>query len=137
MPSKTPKVRTKFPTKAAMKAVGVFNPRNLASTCEDDVCIHFSASDTKGRATRAARYSVHRKNEKTDPKNAHWMDYGYKAFSVFGAGKEKALAEAIAWTDAKYGKRVWVRDPWGSYQDERTIAAVWALIDKKAEEANA
>jgi hypothetical protein len=59
------------------------------------------------------------------------MDYGNKKFTVWGGkeGREKVIAEVIAWTDARYGKREWVKDPFGSYQDARVIPLVWKYIE--------
>jgi hypothetical protein len=132
MPLKKPKIRTKFPTKAILQSLGITNPITLGNAFVDRIVIHFSPSSASQRGGRGAYFSVHYKGRVTDP-GAHWMDYGHKVFSVEGS-RNTALAKAIEWTNEKYGEREWIRDPWGSYQDQRTIAAVWALVTKKEEE---
>ena len=105
---------------------GTVSPREIINTHDqlcafggDRIAILFSAQ-ISGRACRSANYSVYRvvdgKELITDPK-AHWRDYGHKAFDVCGGRETKpaVLAEAIAWANAKYGEREFVRNRVGDY----------------------
>ena len=123
----------KFPTKKQMAEVGVHNPHNLVSLTEQKVAIYWSPQIT-GRGYRCAHYAVIHLGFQTAP-GGPWYENGNKTFNVlFETTKEKALAEAIAWTNKRYGAREWVRDPWGSYQDPSVVGLVHALIKKAKEE---
>ena len=109
----TPKVKTKFPTKAQMNAVGIHNGHNLASLTSFKLYIEFTPAWT-GRSSRCARFHVMHIGFNTDPQ-AHWQDYGKFSRNE----REAKLAEAIAW----------VKDPFGSYQDANVIPLVWAIVE--------
>ena len=113
----------KFPSKNKMAAppANIRNPYMIAKMTTDKIFIAWSPQE-KGRAYRSARYSVIHVGFKTDPKS-HWQDYGNKTFCVFTT-RESAAQQAIEWANKRYGKREWVRDPFGSYQDVRAIDAV-------------
>lgn len=49
----------------------------------------------------------------------------------------EALVKAIAWADANYGKREWIRDPFGNYQDKKVLDIVWALVRQSEQEQKA
>lgn len=85
----------------------------------------------------SAKFTIHHIGHKTDP-NASWYDYGNKAFHVAFKKKEEALAQAIEWADNRYGKREWVRDPFGNYQNKIVLDRVWALVreSKQSREPN-
>lgn len=124
----TPKYRQRFPTKVQLRAVQITNGYNLCELLDEPkVFISFSPAMTGG-ASQFAKFQVIRVGYRTDPK-AHWADNGNKTFDIFTHGKEQALADAIEWTDAKYGKRDWVKDPFGDYQDNRLIALAWVKVD--------
>lgn len=108
-----------------MKTVGVFNGHAIAALAPDQVYISFSPSQT-GRGAMSARYQVVRIGYRTDP-NAHFLDNGHKTFSA-GIRKEQALRDAMEWADKRYGKREWLRDPYGNYQDARVIPLLWEKI---------
>lgn len=117
----------KFPTKEKMRAVGI-NPHALATLGPGRVYISWSPMEI-GRLSRVAMYQVIHLDHKTDPKG-HWSDYGHKTFSIFRDTKEQALAAAIAWADEKYGKREWIRSPWGDYHESAVLPAVIEKVKK-------
>jgi hypothetical protein len=47
-----------------------------------------------------------------------WYDYGARTFS---GRKKEALSEAQAWATDRFGIKVWVRDPFGSYGEAEFI----------------
>ena len=119
----------KFPTKRLMEEAKIHNSHNIASLTKDKIFICFTPAMT-GRGSFPAGYSIVHIGHKTDPKG-HWRDYGDKTFNIGGrADKEEALAEAIAWANERFGKREWVRDPYGSYQEESAIEAVLSEIKR-------
>lgn len=125
-------MRTKIPTKKQLEELNIHNPHNLASLTAQKVFISWSPQMT-GRAYRPAHYAVVHIGHKTDP-GGHWMDDGHKTFSIYGGegkDKESRLQQSIAWANEKFGARVWVRDPWGSYQDPSVIGLAWSALKAK------
>jgi hypothetical protein len=123
------KAKTKFPTKAQLNALNIHNGHNLADLTKDKLFISFTPAST-GRGGRSAHFRVSHIGYQSDP-TAHFLDYGCKTFTVWGgkAGREKVLVDVIAWTNAKYGEREWVKDPFGSYQDAQVIALAWEKVE--------
>jgi hypothetical protein len=85
------------------------------------IAILFYRDTSRERGGRGAKFAVIRVNAKgqqliTD-RNAHWTDYGKKAFHVgLGVKKPEALAEAQAWVRDIYGiAGPWVRNRMGDY----------------------
>jgi hypothetical protein len=90
----------------------------------DQIAISYHPRDSRG--VQAAKYSVWRIKDgqalKTDP-HAAWYDHHLKTFMCWStdrSGKSKALAQAMAWADATYGKRDWVRNRQGDYLARET-----------------
>jgi hypothetical protein len=134
---KIPAARKKFPTKTQLATAGIINAHQLADLqSEPKVYVSFAASDN-GRGGTGAKFQVIRIGYITDPK-AHFLDRGRKTFTVFGfPTKEAAAHAACEWAEARYGKREWVRDPFGSYQDVRVIGLAWAAVDAATAERTA
>lgn len=118
------KAKTKFPTKTQLHTVGIHNPHNIASLTPDKLFISWTPSSARGGYP--AFFQIAHIGDSSDPK----ADYGHKMFRLLGGkeGREKGLAEAIVWANARYGVREWVKDPFGSYQDARAIALVWTAM---------
>ena len=123
------KPKTKFPTKSQMHTVNVTNGHDLAALTPLKLYIEFKPSYS-GCGGSSAKFQVIHIGHETDPK-AHWSDYGNKTFDIWNTkDKEGKLAEAIAWTNEKFGQREWVKDPFNSYQDASAIALVWELLER-------
>ena len=50
---------------------------------------------------------------------------------VYISWSPQMSGRAYRWADKKFGKREWVRDPFGSYQDPQALERVWALVREK------
>jgi hypothetical protein len=124
-----PAARKKFPTKEQLRTIGITNGYDLVRLlAEPKVFISFSPRMT-GRGYQPGQFQVIHLDHQTNP-NGHWQDHGHKTFRVaLAITKEQALADAIKWTDATFGKSDWVRDPFGDYQDSKVIALTWAVLD--------
>jgi len=119
----------KFPSKNKMRELGFFNGHGIAEMTSLKLWIGFRPQDL-GRGGHGAAYRVHRNGFNTYPKAA-WYDYGSKTFNVFMESKEKTLQLALDWADKKYGKREWVRDPFGNYQDVTAWEAVMTRMKER------
>jgi hypothetical protein len=122
-------VMKKFPTKKQMHALKecITNSWNLAELTDQKVFISW-APQIVGRWYRPANFAVVHIGHKTDPKG-HWQNDGHKSFYIYdGDTRDSRVLEAIAWADKKFGKRTWVRDPFGSYQDLQALNCVWDLV---------
>jgi hypothetical protein len=130
----------KFPTKNQLRAIhtkqspyGFVNGWDLAKEFSPDkVFISYTPALT-GRGYMPPKFTIHHIGYKTDP-NGPWYDYGNKTFDViFRKEEEAALVQAIEWADNRYGKREWVRDPFGNYQDKIVLDKVWVLVKESKE----
>jgi hypothetical protein len=107
-----------------MREVRIFNSHDIAELGPDKLYLHWSPQ-VSGRYYRPAYYAVIRIGFKTDPR-AHWQQDGHKWFCTYEYeyNRERTVEAAMVWADQSYGRREWVRDPNGSYQDARALEAV-------------
>jgi len=120
----------KFPSKNKMHQIGVLNSYDIAELGRGKVFISWSPQ-MLDRGYEPAKYQVIHIGYHTNPK-APWYDYGHQTFNLFQyeRDRDKTARAAMAWADKKMGKREWVRDPFGSYQDARALEAVIEKMKK-------
>jgi hypothetical protein len=129
---KVKKAPKKFPSKTLLRAVKVFNSWDLGMLSKQRIYISWTPQ-LSGRGYRPAHYAVIHIGHKTDPKG-HWMDDGHKSFHLYGREeRDLRAAEAMKWANKKFGKRAWVRDPFGSLQSPETLEAAWKLVNAEKE----
>ena len=133
------KAKTKFPTKVQLRSIGIFNSADLARLGPDG--IHLSCGMTRLVTTSHYTCQVIKIGEKSDP-SGNPSNHGHKTFTTLWnlirkAAWDDCKARAMAWTDEKYGKRDWVRDPFGDLQDARVLPRVWTTIEESKVESNA
>jgi hypothetical protein len=114
---------SKFPSKNRLReGWGIFNHHNLCSRFAPDPKIAICYLPRE--RFYSARWSVWSPLGKTNPGGA-WYEHGCKTFLVWSASdKEEVLAEAMKWAAVKYGIAEWAKDPFGGYQDVRTLVVV-------------
>ena len=100
----------KFPSKAELRLAKIGTSAQIAALGPAKLYI----ADRGG-----SRYQVEHLHHQTDPEA--WCHDGHKTFLVGTRPKDVVAREAKAWANAKYGAIVWVRDPFGGYQDVRCV----------------
>jgi hypothetical protein len=95
--------------------------------------IRYRPQDT-GRAYQPAAWQVMIPGTKTDP-DGYWRDYGEKTFIIGGrTDRDSRLAEAITWTNERYGTTEWAKIPklrvGGDYAPKHVVD--WFLDQLKA-----
>lgn len=80
----------------------------------------------EARALTNSRWYVAKRGEKL---STEWYNHGDRVFNYVGGKDEKqaAFVEARDWADEKFGKRDWVRGPFGGYGDR-------AFVEKRTKE---
>ena len=89
---------------AALRATGVINTHDLLKRFGDkgrDVAVSYYVRDARGVMPSSSK--VWSPTFKTDPQ-AHWTDYGSKAFS---GNRAESFPLAKAWASERYGIKEW------------------------------
>jgi hypothetical protein len=120
---------TKFPIRKQLRAVHIVNSTDVALLLPSQKVWLAVQSAQYGRVSNSASVQVVGINSHHTDKKAAWYDYGKKTFIIRNnEDKPRQLRRAKMWVGTHYGRRSWIRDPFGNWHDARILPLVWKVI---------
>jgi hypothetical protein len=133
-----------------LRTVKVFNPFEFYLSYSDTPQLHIDyVPNGNARAFQYAHWAVCKGKIQLDPKGNRNSNWGrtskrfdithsisshprYARVGTFAECKQIALREAQDWANGNFGKRAWVKDPWGGYGDALFVADRLAALKAEA-----